>query len=108
MSVTSSTPGWKLGHPPFHDEIAGGDNALPPNGLELVQAHWFVRHGERTPVRPRPLLAYRAGLPQRYNLCHLGRKFHAAVLDWDESGENGSVAVGARIPANPTTGGTTR
>ncbi|KAN0059671.1 hypothetical protein ACQY0O_008243 [Thecaphora frezii] len=49
----------------------------PPAGLELMQVHYFVRHGERTPVRTR--LTHL--LPERWNLCHAGRKFNAAVLD---------------------------
>ncbi|GAA6053194.1 hypothetical protein JCM3770_000022 [Rhodotorula araucariae] len=50
---------------------------LPP-GLELVQAHWFVRHGERAPVRQR--LAGVADIPPVFALCAVGREFRTAVL----------------------------
>ncbi|EPQ29696.1 uncharacterized protein PFL1_02916 [Pseudozyma flocculosa PF-1] len=49
----------------------------PPAGLSLQQVHYLVRHGERTPVRTRLTHLF----PQRWNLCHAGRKFEAAVLD---------------------------
>ena len=49
----------------------------PPAGLDLKQVHYLVRHGERTPVRTRLTHLF----PERWNLCHAGRDFHAAVLD---------------------------
>ncbi|PWN49434.1 phosphoglycerate mutase-like protein [Violaceomyces palustris] len=49
----------------------------PPKGLVLEQVHFLARHGERTPVRTR----LRHLFPERWNLCHAGRKFGAAVLD---------------------------
>lgn len=63
------------GYPPAFNDIAS--LTIPP-GLELLSAHWYYRHAERTPVRPR-LAA--AGIPTQWNLCAAGREFAAAVLN---------------------------
>ncbi|SCV72301.1 BQ2448_4995 [Microbotryum intermedium] len=49
-----------------------------PQGLQLVQAHWFVRHGERSPVRQR--LTGFGDIPAIFPLCAIGRSFSTAVL----------------------------
>jgi acid phosphatase len=51
-----------------------------PSALQLVQAHYLVRHGERTPVRTR-LLNAKPAIPARWNMCHAGKDFHSTVLD---------------------------
>ncbi|GAA5908180.1 hypothetical protein JCM6882_005965 [Rhodosporidiobolus microsporus] len=56
-------------HPPY----------VPP-GLELVHASWFVRHGERAPVRQR--LVGVGSIPPYFPLCSIGRDFRAAVLSF--------------------------
>ncbi|KAM0751178.1 phosphoglycerate mutase-like protein [Meredithblackwellia eburnea MCA 4105] len=55
-----------------------------PNGLQLVQAHWFVRHGERSPVRKR-LVGF-GDIPAIFPLCATGRAFKTAVLGFGEEG----------------------
>ncbi|GAA5999702.1 hypothetical protein JCM10207_005872 [Rhodosporidiobolus poonsookiae] len=55
---------------------------LPP-GLDLVQAHWFVRHGERSPVRQR--LVGIGSIPLYFPLCSIGRDFASAVLTYSPS-----------------------
>ncbi|GAA6062772.1 hypothetical protein JCM10212_006885 [Sporobolomyces blumeae] len=50
----------------------------PPANLELVQAHWFVRHGERAPVRQR--MVGLGAIPPVFNLCSIGKDFSQAVL----------------------------
>lgn len=52
----------------------------PPSTLKLVQVHYLVRHGERTPVRTR-LLNAQPPVPPRWNMCHAGKDFQATVLD---------------------------
>ncbi|KEI39681.1 uncharacterized protein L969DRAFT_87674 [Mixia osmundae IAM 14324] len=49
-----------------------------PAGLRLLQAHLFVRHGERTPVRRR---MQNVGMPDDWILCHLAGQFDAAVAN---------------------------
>ncbi|BGP40596.1 hypothetical protein JCM10449v2_004558, partial [Rhodotorula kratochvilovae] len=71
---------------------------LPP-GLELVQAHWFVRHGERAPVRQR--LAGVGDIPAVFPLCAVGREFRTAVLSL---GGAASTSPGAVVPPHATQG----
>ncbi|BGP02495.1 hypothetical protein RTG_02538 [Rhodotorula toruloides ATCC 204091] len=77
-----------------------------PPGLELVQAHWFVRHGERAPVRQR--LVGVGDIPPVFSLCSVGREFRPAVLSFTPSvspsalaGEPPSPAI---LPTEATTG----
>lgn len=56
----------------------------PPSALQLVQAHYLIRHGERTPVRTR-LLNAKPPIPARWNMCHAGKDFHATILDLTDS-----------------------
>jgi hypothetical protein len=58
----------------------------PPAALELTQVHYLIRHGERTPVRTR-LLKSTPPVPARWNMCHAGKDFRAAVLDLGEGSE---------------------
>lgn len=67
---TSSTLGW----------------VDPPSSLELTQVHYLIRHGERTPVRTR-LLTASPPVPARWNMCHAGKDFRAAVLDVGRGGD---------------------
>lgn len=56
--------------------------AAPPReaDLQLQQVHYVVRHGERTPVRERMAHA-NPPIPGRWNMCHEGNRFRAAVLN---------------------------
>ncbi|KAE8210928.1 hypothetical protein CF327_g5267 [Tilletia walkeri] len=57
-----------------------GWTAPPPDAnLELAQVHFFVRHGERTPVRVR-LETSNPPIPGRWNLCHGSAYVRANVL----------------------------
>ncbi|CAO1615430.1 unnamed protein product [Parajaminaea phylloscopi] len=47
--------------------------------LNLLQAHYYIRHGERTPVRTR-LTESNPPIPARWNFCQTARDFQAAVL----------------------------
>ncbi|GAA5912120.1 hypothetical protein JCM5296_000802 [Sporobolomyces johnsonii] len=67
----------RAGHPPNAHLIAPPLGYLPPS-LELVQAHWFVRHGERAPVRQR--LVGHADIPAVFQFCSVARDFATAVL----------------------------
>lgn len=67
------------GYPPGYHDIA---SLSIPSGLELLSAHWYYRHAERTPVRPR--LAH-LGIPSQWNLCAAGREFATAVLNDSDS-----------------------
>ncbi|WFD21840.1 acid phosphatase [Malassezia equina] len=51
----------------------------PPSDLELVQAAYVLRHGERTPVRRR-LTTADPPIPSTWNLCHVSRDFERSVL----------------------------
>lgn len=62
-----SPPGWD----------APGTSESP---LKLLQVHYFVRHGERTPVRTR-LTNSKPPIPSRWDLCHVGANFKATVLE---------------------------
>ncbi|GEM10048.1 acid phosphatase [Rhodotorula toruloides] len=77
-----------------------------PSGLMLVQAHWFVRHGERAPVRQR--LVGVGDVPAVFSLCSVGREFRTAVLSFTPplspsalAGEPPSPAI---LPTEATTG----
>ncbi|GAA5947990.1 hypothetical protein JCM3765_007059 [Sporobolomyces pararoseus] len=67
----------KRGYPPCSDLLLSSPLSIPPN-LELVQAHWFVRHGERAPVRQR--MVGLGDIPAIFQLCSIGRQFTSAVL----------------------------
>ena len=71
----ASKPNPVPGYPPAYDEIPS--LTIPP-GLEILAAHWFFRHGERTPVRER---LTHLGIPSRWNMCSAGRVFAAGVLN---------------------------
>ena len=71
----ASKPNPVPGYPPAYDEITS--LSIPP-GLELLAAHWFFRHGERTPVRER---LTHLGIPSRWNMCSAGQEFAAGVLN---------------------------
>lgn len=58
----------------------------PPASLELTQVHYLIRHGERTPVRTR-LLNASPPIPARWDMCHAGKDFRAAVLDLGQGKE---------------------
>ncbi|KAG0662718.1 hypothetical protein C6P46_003223, partial [Rhodotorula mucilaginosa] len=99
------------GHPPNPHLIplAHPDDAqqpyIPP-GLELLQAHWFVRHGERAPVRQR--LVGVGEIPAVFPLCSIGRDFQTAVLSFTSGGTTSPNLVGAPPPptALPTAAST--
>lgn len=65
----------------------------PAPGLALQQVHVFSRHGERSPVRVR----MPAFFPARWNLCHVGRQFSAAVLEPSGSAEEGLLKVNRKV-----------
>ncbi|KAK4047051.1 hypothetical protein OIO90_006334 [Microbotryomycetes sp. JL221] len=67
------------GTPPNAHLIESKLGEWNPTGLQLVQAHWFVRHGERSPVRRR--LTGVGDIPSVFQLCAAGRQFSNAVLD---------------------------
>ncbi|GAA5967559.1 hypothetical protein JCM11641_005693 [Rhodosporidiobolus odoratus] len=72
-----------LAHPPPRPRHQPQPHYVP-SGLELVQAHWIVRHGERSPVRQR--LLGLGDIPSGYfPLCSIGRDFNAAVLSLTSS-----------------------
>ncbi|GAA5911331.1 hypothetical protein JCM8208_005222 [Rhodotorula glutinis] len=73
---------------------------LPP-GLELVQAHWFCRHGERAPVRQR--LVGVGDIPAVFSLCSVGREFRSAVLSLSGSGAAHAGTSAAAPRAAPQT-----
>lgn len=98
------------GHPPNPHLIPlahADDTQQPyvPPGLELLQAHWFVRHGERAPVRQR--LVGVGEIPAVFPLCSIGRDFQTAVLSFT-SGTTSPDLVGAPPPpaALPTAAST--
>ncbi|KAK0526867.1 hypothetical protein OC835_005150 [Tilletia horrida] len=51
----------------------------PGSNLELAQVHFFLRHGERTPVRTR-MENSNPPIPKRWNLCHASAAMRANVL----------------------------
>ena len=51
----------------------------PPPHLELLQAAYVLRHGERTPVRRR-LTTADPPVSSTWNLCHTSREFERSVL----------------------------
>lgn len=59
----SSQPNPVPGYPPSYSSIA---SQTIPNGLELLQAHIYFRHGERTPVKER---LTHLGIPSQWNMC---------------------------------------
>ncbi|GAA5925727.1 uncharacterized protein JCM15063_005100 [Sporobolomyces koalae] len=65
------------GYPPSPHLLLDSQSDIPPS-LNLVQAHWFIRHGERAPVRQR--MVGIADIPAVFQLCSLGRQFSSAVL----------------------------
>ncbi|GAA5996896.1 hypothetical protein JCM5350_002743 [Sporobolomyces pararoseus] len=67
----------KRGYPPNPHLLLSSPLSIPPH-LKLVQAHWFVRHGERAPVRER--MVGLGDIPQVFQLCSIGRQFTSAVL----------------------------
>lgn len=62
----------------------------PPDDLKLQQVHYLIRHGERSPVRTR-LLNASTPIPARWNMCHAGRKFKAAVFELQNEGEISAI-----------------
>lgn len=68
-----SEPAPVSGFPPGFARIDDA-NHIPP-GLQLVQAHVFARHGERTPVRRRLV----DQIEPNWSLCAIGRQFKAAI-----------------------------
>lgn len=60
---------------------------MPP-GLKLVQAHWFIRHGERTPDAN--VLGEKgiADVPAAYELCQTGEAFTNAVASVSASAKS--------------------
>ncbi|KAM0791655.1 hypothetical protein ACM66B_006091 [Microbotryomycetes sp. NB124-2] len=77
------------GTPPNAHLIAS--EAWVPRGLQLVAAHWFVRHGERSPVRRR--LTGVGDIPPVFQLCAAGRQFSNAVLKHTGSPSIGLVGL---------------
>lgn len=67
ISAVSPTRPWAW-TPPSHADT-----------LQLVQVHYYIRHGERTPVRTRMTEA-NPPIPARWDLCHIGKQFRASVL----------------------------
>ncbi|GAA6006019.1 uncharacterized protein JCM10292_005648 [Rhodotorula paludigena] len=84
-----------LGRPPNAHLVPDAGNGQPyvPPGLELVQAHWFIRHGERAPVRQR--LVGQGEIPPVFSLCSVGRDFRTAVLTLDAPSAPTPLAKGA-------------
>lgn len=64
------------GEPPNYD-LSIPEPAIPA-GLELLQAHIYFRHGERTPVKER---LTHLGIPSRWNMCTAGKEFAVGVLN---------------------------
>lgn len=94
-----------------------------PSGLELVQATWYVRHGERTPVSRR--MTGLAAIPATFNKCSVGREFATSVLQlsdpasrtaqWpfkSDSGAGADLSVGSmpvrRLSETPGPGHSTK
>ena len=84
-----------------------GNGQYVPEGLEVVQAHWFVRHGERTRKKSvstrfalilmntlrtavRSRMTGLAGIPATFRLCSVGREFKTTVAAFTSSG--GAIA----------------
>ncbi|SGZ30415.1 BQ5605_C048g12354 [Microbotryum silenes-dioicae] len=86
--------------PSLGDRRDAGDSYVP-QGLQLVQAHWFVRHGERSPVRQR--LTGFGDIPAIFPLCAIGRSFSTAVLSLTTSDPTASSATSElNTGSNPT------
>lgn len=71
----SAQPNPVSGYPPNYSAIA---SQTIPEGLDLLQAHVFFRHGERTPVKER---LTHLGVPKVWNMCSAGKEFAAGVLN---------------------------
>ncbi|GAA5933148.1 hypothetical protein JCM1841_003692 [Sporobolomyces salmonicolor] len=87
------------GHPPNAHLIAPSLGGYLPPGLHLVQAHWFVRHGERAPVRQR--LVGKADIPAVFQFCSVARDFATAVLSFAPTSpsESSSALATATSPS---------
>ncbi|BGP54618.1 hypothetical protein JCM8202_004988 [Rhodotorula sphaerocarpa] len=93
------------GHPPNPHLIPLAhydDQRKPyvPEGLQLVQAHWFVRHGERAPVRQR--LVGVGEIPAVFPLCSIGRDFRTSVLSFTAPSPPPQLADTASPPPPPS------
>ena len=62
-AVMASQPNPVPGYPPNYSEIS---TQTIPADLELLQAHVYFRHGERTPVKER---LTHLGIPSQWNMC---------------------------------------
>jgi len=96
----AAAPGGQTGHlPAKRGGTAGGLGwTPPPAGLELLQAIYVVRHGERAPVRMR-LLNADPPMPIRWNFCHTARRFDSAVLRvLEDRGDGEALVRGSLLP----------
>ncbi|GAA5820797.1 hypothetical protein JCM11251_003164 [Rhodosporidiobolus azoricus] len=84
-----------LASPPAASGTEGDQQPYVPPGLVLVHASWFIRHGERSPVRQR--LVGVGSIPAYFPLCSVGRDFRAAVLSFSPSSASSSTSP---IPLN--------
>ncbi|PWN46109.1 phosphoglycerate mutase-like protein [Ceraceosorus guamensis] len=75
----------------------------PPSHLELVQVHYLVRHGERTPVRTR-LQNAKPAIPTSWPYCHVGSEFAAAVADFAPGPPDAKGKSPAKVPDGPWRG----
>lgn len=75
----------------------------PPSHLELVQLHYLVRHGERTPVRTR-LQNAKPAIPTSWPYCHVGSEFAAAVADFAPGPPDAKGKAPAKVPSGPWLG----
>ncbi|GAA6043465.1 hypothetical protein JCM8097_000723, partial [Rhodosporidiobolus ruineniae] len=94
------------GTPPNHHLLdrssSAPDHSLSPyipHGLELVHASWFIRHGERSPVRQR--LVGVGSIPPYFPLCSIGRDFSAAVLAFTSPSSPAPAATSEGAPPPP-------
>ncbi|KAF9649732.1 phosphoglycerate mutase-like protein [Thelephora ganbajun] len=60
---------------PGHVPLDVENYPVAPDNLALEQVHVYVRHGERTPVKPRMT----EHIPPQWQICHVARQFKAAV-----------------------------
>lgn len=81
---------------------ASEGNLGPQSKPELVQAHYFIRHGERTPVRTR-LTQSSPPVPARWNLCHTAREFQAALLAVPLTSDTSTSGVQRSVPMKRAT-----
>ncbi|GAA5893741.1 uncharacterized protein JCM6883_003623 [Sporobolomyces salmoneus] len=89
----------RRGYPPSPDLLLESHKSVPP-GLELVQAHWFTRHGERAPVRQR--MVGLGDIPAVFSLCTVGRHFTSAVLTLSPSNASSQTSSSLRSSPSPS------